>query len=53
MNDNLDIKNAFDAVYDSARELLQMKNEDRLAPEECRQAARKIRRIDGVWRILG
>lgn len=53
MNDNLDVKNAFDAVYDSAVALCKIKNETGLAPEDCREAARELRRIDSVWRVLG
>ncbi|MFO8112547.1 MAG: class I tRNA ligase family protein [Desulfosalsimonadaceae bacterium] len=53
MNDNLDVKNAFDAVYDIASTLLKMKNKGGLTPEEGRHAARELRRIDRVWRVLG
>lgn len=52
MNDNLDVKGAFDAVHTIVIQLSKMNTDGRLAPEDCHHAVKKLRRMDSVWRIL-
>lgn len=52
MNDNLDVMGAFDAVYDSVLTLARMKTKEKAGREECLRAAKHLRRMDRVWRIL-
>ncbi len=53
MNDNLDVKGAFDGIYDIVLQLAQMNAAGNLGSEERRHAVLQLKHIDKVWRILG
>jgi hypothetical protein len=53
MNDDLDVRGAFDAVYDSAAALAALQARDGLSRADADRAADILRRIDSVWRITG
>jgi cysteinyl-tRNA synthetase len=53
MNDDLDVRGAFDAVYDSAAALAAMQARGALSRSDAGRAADILRRIDSVWRITG
>ncbi len=52
MNDNLDVKGAFDDVYDNALQLAKMKAAGTLGSEQCRAAVEQLKQIDRVWQVL-
>lgn len=53
MNDNLDVKGAFDDVFDNTRQLAKMKATGTLGSEQCRAAVEQLKQIDRVWQVLG
>jgi len=53
MNDDLDVRGAFDAVYEQAAELAEIQAHERLSPADARRTARILQQIDDVWQILG
>lgn len=52
MNDDLDVKRAFDHVYDTAADLVRLASNGKLGPKERRRAGDGLNRIDSVWRFL-
>ena len=52
MNDDLDIKAAFDGVYAAATELAQLQARGELSRGDSRRAAAALKKIDSVWRFL-
>jgi cysteinyl-tRNA synthetase len=52
MNDDLDVKGAFDAVYESAEALAKMAAWGGLSAGHRREAAKLLGRIDGVLQIM-
>ncbi len=52
MNDDLDVRGAFDHIYNELAGLAQRKAEGRLSDPDSQTAAEEIRKIDTVLRIL-
>jgi cysteinyl-tRNA synthetase len=52
MNDDLDVKGAFDALYDSVEALATMAAGGGLAARDRRAAAKMLGRIDGVLQVM-
>lgn len=52
MNDNLDIKSAFDSVYAIVVNLCKLKNENRIDTQQLNNAISDLRKIDSVLQTL-
>jgi cysteinyl-tRNA synthetase len=52
MNDDLDVKRAFEDVYSGAAELAHLKARGRLSLEDSRRIRQTLDGIDSVWRFL-
>ncbi len=52
MNDDLNVRAAFDATYENLKKLVQFKTEGKLKQNDCERALAEIKRIDQVWQVL-
>lgn len=52
MNDDLDVKGAFDAVYDCLAHLTELKKDGRLSKAEGEKATAMVRKVDQVLQLL-
>ncbi|MCF8078189.1 MAG: class I tRNA ligase family protein [Desulfobacterales bacterium] len=52
MNDDLDVKGAFDSIYDTVEALAKMAASGKLSKKDRQEAARSLARIDGVLQVM-
>jgi len=52
MNDDLDVKGAFDSLYETVEALAKMAVSGKLSKKDRQEAARSVARIDGVMQVM-
>lgn len=52
MNDDLDVKGAFAALFEIMAKLVQLKKKGKLGSDECRQVIKELEKIDEVLQVI-